>query len=289
MVHTMRNPFLIEGPAVIAFSGGRTSGLMLYRIIEEHGGKLPDDVVPVFCNTGKEHEKTLDFVKECGERWGVRIRWIEYVYAIEAPKRWSEVDYESASRDGEPFATLIKSKGFLPNPRIRYCTEEMKINLVQRFVKGALGFDHYTRVSGLRADEPHRVARGRDREQAGDMGWSNSFPLFDAGITVQDVSDFWRSQAFDLKLPNINGTTPMGNCDICFLKSNGKVASIIAMEPQRAVWWANMEASVGPNGPNGHMRHGNLFRMDRPSYAAMLAQGTMFTDTEDQIDCACTD
>ena len=71
--------FLIEGPAVIAFSGGRTSGLMLYRILEAHGGALPDDVVPVFCNTGKEHHATLDFVrdwlKEERRRIVAQVQW----------------------------------------------------------------------------------------------------------------------------------------------------------------------------------------------------------------------
>ena len=33
------NPFLIEGPASILFSGGRSSGYMLWRILDAHDGK----------------------------------------------------------------------------------------------------------------------------------------------------------------------------------------------------------------------------------------------------------
>lgn len=40
----MSDPFLIEGPAAISFSGGRTSALMLRRILDAHGGTLPPDV-----------------------------------------------------------------------------------------------------------------------------------------------------------------------------------------------------------------------------------------------------
>ena len=40
----MLNPYLIKGPALISFSGGRTSGYMLNHILEAHGGRLPDDV-----------------------------------------------------------------------------------------------------------------------------------------------------------------------------------------------------------------------------------------------------
>jgi len=63
------NPYLIEGPAVISFSGGRTSGYMLKHILDAHGGTLPDDIIVSFQNTGKEMPETLDFVRDCGERW----------------------------------------------------------------------------------------------------------------------------------------------------------------------------------------------------------------------------
>lgn len=276
---TERNPFRLDGPAVIAFSGGRTSGLMLYRIIEAHGGALPSDILPVFCNTGKEHDRTLDFVRDCGERWGVRIRWIEWRGAEEPRDRWREVDHATASRNGEPFAAVIARKGYLPNPVARFCTVEMKIHATHRFLRGIGWENGYTKAIGLRYDEPHRVARSRGREQAGGDPWSLALPLYDAGLTVRDVVAFWRAQPFDLQLPLApDGTTPQGNCDLCFLKSAGKIASVIAAEPQRAIWWAEQEARMGAT-----------FRNDRPSYAAMMQQTTLVFDGDDNLDCACTD
>lgn len=52
----MSDPFKITGPAVVSFSGGRTSGYMLYRIIAAHGGTLPDDVKVCFQNSGGKHD-----------------------------------------------------------------------------------------------------------------------------------------------------------------------------------------------------------------------------------------
>ena len=272
-------PRRLPTPLCIAFSGGRTSGLMLRMIIDHFGGLLPDDVVPVFCNTGKEHERTLDFVEECSQRWGVRIRWVEYVDAEEPRNRWREVDHATASRNGEPFAEVIARKGYLPNPVARFCTVEMKIHATHRFLRGIGWENGYAKAIGLRADEPHRVARGRGREQAGGDPWTLEFPLYDAGVTVLDVVEFWRGQPFDLRLPLApDGTTPTGNCDLCFLKSAGKLSSIISAEPHRAVWWAEQERRIGAT-----------FRNDRPSYAAMAAQRTMFADDEDVMDCNCTD
>lgn len=48
------NPYLIEGPTLYSFSGGRTSAYLLKHCLDAHGGKLPDDHVVCFANTGKE-------------------------------------------------------------------------------------------------------------------------------------------------------------------------------------------------------------------------------------------
>ena len=73
----MTNPYKIDGPALISFSGGRTSGFMLWHILDAHNGELPPDVYVTFANTGKEREETLRFVFECQSRWGAKIRWLE--------------------------------------------------------------------------------------------------------------------------------------------------------------------------------------------------------------------
>src|SRR5690606_21274192 len=69
------NPYLITGPAIISFSGGRTSRYMLKHIIDAHGGTLPDDVVVCFANTGKEMPETLDFVLRTEQEYGCPIVW----------------------------------------------------------------------------------------------------------------------------------------------------------------------------------------------------------------------
>src|SRR5690606_23950369 len=135
---SVTSPYKIEGPALISFSGGRTSGMMLWKVLDAHSGKLPDDVFVTFANTGKEREETLRFVYECGSRWGVKINWLEY-RRRERNAPWEDgfsvVGYNSASRNGEPFAELIQRKKYLPNPVTRFCTIELKIRVMRNFAR----------------------------------------------------------------------------------------------------------------------------------------------------------
>lgn len=260
---------------------------MLWKILEAHGGKLPDDVHVLFANTGKEMPETLDFIHECSQHWNVPIIWLEYADNDDPQRRWREVTYNTASRDGEPFAALIGRKQFLPNPVTRICTIEMKIRVMKLYAQQVLGFDHWDVAIGYRADEQRRVAKLSAPHKE---PYDRFAPLAQSGITALDVMRFWQAQPFDLRLGNMNGKTMHGNCDLCFLKGNTQVFALIREKPERALWWIEQEKRILANGKgNGH-----LFRSDRPSYSDMYRmafdQGEMFCfDDETILDCACTD
>lgn len=279
----MVDPFLVEPPAVLSISGGRTSGYMLWLILQAHGGQLPDGVVPVFTNTGKEREETLLFLKEIGERWGVTIRWLEYRFR-EGVHAFAEVSHETASRKGEPFEMVIEARQALPNVRMRFCTGELKIRTCNRFVRQTLGWTAYTNAIGLRYDEPGRVSRleerwllsqGQKRPVQRDLfggrvkqkrieplppGERPTTPLFAAKITKREVAEFWSQQPFDLGIPS-----ERGNCDGCFLKGVGSLLETFQEDPSRADWWAAQEAKG-----LGRTEQAGLFRAPRtrPTYAA---------------------
>lgn len=229
------SPYFITGPALISFSGGRTSAFMLHEILRAHGGKLPDDVVVAFANTGKEREETLRFVHDCSVRWNVRVRWLEW---RNGDVSFEEVGFNSASRDGEPFAELIRKKSFLPNGVMRFCTQELKIRVMRDFCK-SLGWTNWGNIIGLRYDEGIRVLRAIDRSESGKDPWRNHMPLSKAKATVRDVEAFWASQSFDLQLKPYEG-----NCDLCFLKGAGKLKRMIRDNPGMVDWWKQMEAAT---------------------------------------------
>ena len=59
--------------------------------------------------------------------WDIKVNWLELQINDEKPI-WSQkiVNYETASREGEPFDELIIKKQMLPNLHRRICTIELK-------------------------------------------------------------------------------------------------------------------------------------------------------------------
>lgn len=260
---------------VISFSGGRTSAYMLRRELDKNGGVLPEGTLVSFANTGREMPATLDFVAQCESEWGVHINWLEYRWAPGGPS-FEVVNHNSASRNGEPFEMLLRSKSMLPNPVSRFCTTELKIMTQKRFLI-SLGWRHWISLVGLRADEPKRVERALDRERTKKDRWHNACPLADDGITVKDVNAFWRKQPFDLEL---SGAWE-GNCDGCFLKSRASIERMFLEHPRRMQWWSDMEATPR----NSKQGLGAWFRADREPYAVMAKavrdQGRLNLTVED--------
>lgn len=254
------NPYLIEGPALVSFSGGRTSAFMLHEIIQAHGGTLPDDVVVAFANTGKEREETLRFVHECGSRWGVPIVWLEWrdtsaAYArkdIAVDQTLEVVGFNSASRNGEPFDALIDRKQRLPNGQERWCTEYLKVRPMHDYMRatGRGEPGDYTEAIGLRDDEGHRILKGLAR--ADKDGRRITYPLAKAKVSKRDVKAFWfgspdaryetsvRPQGFDLELPAL-----WGNCDLCFAMGVGIREERVRQDPAVAPWWDGAEQRTG--------------------------------------------
>jgi hypothetical protein len=257
--------------------------MLLKKIVDAHGGKLPDDVVVTFSNTGKERAQTLSFVNECAMRWNVAIRWVEYRPV--APF-FAEVSHLSADRRGRVFEQMVDKEGYMPNPSARLCTKNLKIKANGRMVKG-LGLRKWTAVIGLRADEPVRIARTKaavalslaDKKHALGFGCVGiAMPLAEAGCSKPEVLAFWKRQPFDLKLRDGDG-----NCDNCFLLGIDQRIDRIRRDPESANWWMDLEE-----------RRGVPFRSSTPSYRQLkryaLDQQHMAFGIDDGLsDCMCSD
>lgn len=294
------NPYLIPDDDLnrtINFSGGRSSGYMLRKIMEVNVERTPlkqgGQTVVIFCNTGKERPETLDFVHEVEKRWGVPIVWLEYRYdptragGRKDPKAQVKVvNWYSASRNGEPFESLIEKASILPNVKMRKCTVELKVETTRRYVSRILGWrpENTRRIVGIRHDEKKRwdkmIYEGCDVE----------LPMVYAGVTEEDVGDFWKAQPFDLGI-----SSARGNCDLCFLKGKGKLINTIREKPALADWWIEQEEGAMERWGKKFRKHEMARFSKRWTYRELrdTAVNTPMLpfkeDDGEDDDCNCTD
>lgn len=221
------NPYLVHGPAVISFSGGRTSGYMLRQILDVG---LQPDVHVLFADTEKERPETYDFIREIERRWDFELHWVK--------------------RDGG-FQGLLDDRKYLPSAMTRFCTGDLKIKPMKKWMLDH-GYDFWTNVVGLRADEPRRVVRLRGKVES---RWDYELPLATAGVDEAQVMDFWSKQQFDLQLEQWEG-----NCDLCFLKGKEKRLRIIMDRPDLADWWVAAEEKFGMQFRKGEHSFSDLVR-----------------------------
>ena len=160
----------------------------------------------------------------------------------------------------------------------RKATEEEKIGRVKT---------PYTSFIGIRGDEVRRAVKLNGTIESGQERY---LPLYLEGVTAKDVGKFWDQNDFDLALPNNNGVTDWGNCDLCFLKGHKKKQSIIRSRPDLADWWIEQEESLSKE-----VGLAAYFRSDQPSYRIMqtiaIEQTSIFDDIFDDetIPCFCGD
>ena len=218
---------------VCTFSGGRTSAFM--GLFLKNYEKYKDyDKLYIFANTGKEVEKTLEFVDKCDKEWDLNVVWVEAKINHQKGKgtSYKVVDFETASRNGEPFENMMK-KYPMPTVFASNCTRELKEAPINKFVK-SLGYDEVYTAMGIRWDEAHRRSNFADEKNL-------IYPLMD-DIKVDNkfIRNWWDNQTFDLGIKDYQG-----NCDLCFKKSKRKRLTIINENPSVAKWWDNMEKRFG--------------------------------------------
>ncbi len=222
---------------VISFSGGETSAYMA-QWLKANKSHEYDRVFCVFANTGQENEETLDFVARCDSHFGLGVQWIESVVHHGERKGCAHkvVDFGSASRNGEPFESVIKKYG-IPNQAYPHCTRELKLNPIRSWLKENDIADYHMAV-GIRADEI-------DRMQADAKSKGLIYPLVKLGISKPDVNLFWSRQSFRLTLKGYQG-----NCKWCWKKSLRKHLTLLNESPEDYEFPDRMERMHGLSGHN---------------------------------------
>lgn len=205
---------------LVSFSGGETSGYMTQWILNNWQDKY--EIKVVFANTGEEHEETLEFVRECDEKFNFNTTWVEAVVHFDEKVGCTHriVDFETASRNGEPFEQVIQKYG-IPNPAFPHCTRELKTNPIKSYVKNEIGWTEFYTAIGIRTDEIDRIDPEYEAKKY-------RYPLCRENPTSkQGVNYFWEGMPFRLGLKGYQG-----NCKACWKKSLRKLLTIAEENPE---------------------------------------------------------
>tara|TARA_X000001382_G_scaffold127919_1_gene116577 strand:+ start:571 stop:1422 length:852 start_codon:yes stop_codon:yes gene_type:complete len=273
---------------VCTFSGGRTSAFM-GKFLNEYDKYKDYEKLFVFANTGKEKEETLKFIDKCSKEWNIPIVWLEASIINEKGKgtTYKIVDFETASRNGEPFVDML-NKYPMPNNFASNCTRELKQRPIDKFVKD-LGFNEVITAMGIRYDERHRKSLTAKEQNI-------IYPLCD-DIKVDNlfIRNWWSSQCFDLELKDYEG-----NCDLCFKKSLRKRLTLIKENPNIAKWWLDTENKYSTEKvPRFDLRSNKSveeiielskqrFKTVEDVYELSKKQGNLFEEELDiETDCFC--
>lgn len=140
-------------PHVVKFSGGRSSGMLLFTLLENRLLDPDRGDVIVFNNTSAEHPDTYRFVRDCmqiSRHYGVPFFHVEFQTYEDARQgewvrlptyRLVENQPKSATNEngfhwrGEVYEELLSWTGYVPNQFNRTCTKHLKLDVTRSFLK----------------------------------------------------------------------------------------------------------------------------------------------------------
>jgi len=219
---------------LVSFSGGETSAFMA-QWIKNHWQDKYDDISYVFANTGLENEQTLEFVQKCDKYFKLDIVWVEanVIHEYKKGTDYISVDFETASRNGEPFEEVIKKYG-IPNMANPQCTRELKQVPINKYGKNIYGKSGFDSAIGIRYDEIDRMNEKREKLRL-------VYPLItDIKITKKHINFFWTQMPFRLELKGYQG-----NCITCYKKGDKKLFQIYKENPKAFDFMDRMEKKYG--------------------------------------------
>lgn len=216
---------------VCTVSAGYSSMMMALKMKEWYPN---DNIIYVFANTGREDERSLQFLKDCSEYYGLDIVYLEPVLNPTKGKgtTYKVVTWDEMDRTGWFFELGISIYG-IPNKWNKWCTRDLKDHAVTKYCNDVFGRKNWCIAIGIRYDEIDRISENYKTNNI-------FYPLFDNKIDSRQRNKFWSEQPIKLNIKAYEG-----NCTLCFEKSDRKRMTIALEYPEKVIWWDEMEKKYG--------------------------------------------
>ena len=166
---------------ILGLSGGKDSTALAVLLHKE----IPQ-MEYFFCDTHKELPETYEYLDRIKARLGIKI---QYLSAERGFDHWLDI-YD----------------GFLPSPKMRWCTVQMKIKPLEQFV----GDDEAISYVGIRADE------NRDGYISTKKNIKPVFPFKERGLVKADIICLLEDTG--IGLPDYYRWRSRSGCFFCFFQ-----------------------------------------------------------------------
>jgi 3'-phosphoadenosine 5'-phosphosulfate sulfotransferase (PAPS reductase)/FAD synthetase len=180
---------------ILSLSGGKDSTALAIYMRD----RVPN-LEYVFCDTAKELKETYEYLEHLEAYLGKAITVLR--------------------NDERAFDSLLEiRRGFLPSPRMRWCTELLKIRPFERYV----GDDPVRNYIGIRADE------GRKGYISHKPNIQPKYPFIEDGITKEDVMRILQDSG--LGLPDYYRWRSRSGCYFCFFQQRIEWVGLLENHP----------------------------------------------------------
>lgn len=164
---------------IVSFSGGKDSTAMLLRMIEE---KYPVDII-LYCDTGLEFPEMEEHIKKVENYIGRKITTLkaekDFMYWATKHKRV----VKSSNFPGLNPGDIVEGYGW-PTVFSRYCTRELKITVLNRYLSQLKKDYEIIQYVGIAVDEQNRKK---------DL----NYPLIEWGMTESDCLAYCYERGFN--------------------------------------------------------------------------------------------
>ena len=166
---------------ILGLSGGKDSTALAILLHQE----VPQ-MEYFFCDTHRELPETYDYLERIKARLGIKI---EYLSAKRGFEHWLDI-----------------YGGVLPSPQMRWCTKQMKIHPLEKFI----GDDDAISYVGIRADEQ------RDGYISTKPGIQVRYPFKERGLVKADILSLLEESG--IGLPSYYEWRSRSGCYFCFFQ-----------------------------------------------------------------------
>jgi len=180
---------------ILSISGGKDSAALAIYMRDRQ-----PDMEYVFCDTQKELQETYEYLGRLEAYLGKKI---ERLNAERGFDHWLQV-----------------YGGYLPSPRMRWCTRQLKLKPFEEYV----GDDEVISYVGIRADEP------REGYISTKANIRARFPFKEDGIVKADVLRILETSG--IGLPSYYKWRSRSGCSFCFFQQKSEWVGLLETHPQ---------------------------------------------------------